>query len=318
MISLSARLREALEALVRNVTAERPRDMFREIPIFSGNPTEFTAWMAAVNRVREARQIPDAEAIAECASKLVGSAREWHERIGAGQATWAGWQTSFRNTFAPKMSMLHWYAEAERPQLPKEPVIAYILAKAKWLRQCPEEFEEARFVPFVIRGFSSSELRAALSRNAPVTIAGLLEAVNEMEQYQPVSLAFLRPSNTAPIRHAAPAAEQPVAGYDRGENSRMVERPAAQAPAPANQLLAPAAQAPEPTTEQQQPPAQPGPGHEMALVPAGPAQPVRHRVPRLLRDVQCFVCGNFGHLREYCPERPPGNGRAGPAGQARQ
>ena len=213
--------REALEVLVCNVTAERPRDMFREISTFSGNPIEFTAWLAAVNRVREARQIPDAEAIAECAAKLVRSAREWHDRVGVGQATWAGWQTLFRSTFAPRMSMLQWYAEAVCRQLPKEPVTAYILAKAKWLRQCPEEFAEARFVPFVIRGFSNPELRAALSRNAPVTIAGLLEAVGEMEQYQPVSLTFLRPSNTAPFAHAAPAA------YDRGENSRMVGRPAA-------------------------------------------------------------------------------------------
>ena len=235
-----------------------------------------------------------------------------------GQATWAGWQTLFRNTFAPKMSMLQWCADAKRRQLPKEPVIAYILAKAKWLRQCPEEFGEARFVPFVIRGFSNSELRAAFSRNAPVTIAGLLEAVNEMEQYQPVSLAFLRPSNTAPTSRAAPTEQQPVAAYDRGENIRLMGGPAAQAPAPGNQAQAPAAQAPEPTIERQPTPAQPGPGHDTALVPAGPAQPAPYRVPRLLRDVQCFICGNFGHLREYCPERPPGNGRAGPAGQARQ
>ena len=117
-----------------------------------------------------------------------------------------------------------------------------------------------RSIGQLVRGFSSSELRAALSRNAPVTIADLLEAVNEMEQYQSVSLAFLRPSNTAPIAHAAPAAQQPVAGYDRGDNSRMVGKPAAQAPAPANQTIAPAAQETEPTTEQQQPPAQPGPG----------------------------------------------------------
>ena len=166
---------------------------------------------------------------------------------------------------------LQWYAEAERRQLPKEPVTAYILAKAKWLKQCPQEFEEPRFVPFVIRGFSSSELPAALSRNAPVTIDGLLEAVNEVQQYQPVSLAFLRPSTTAPFAHAAPAAQQTFAVYDRGENSRLVGRPFAQAPAPANQALAPAAQTPEPTIEQQPTPAQPGPGHEMALLPAGPA-----------------------------------------------
>ena len=82
--------REALEALVRNVTAERPRDIFREVPTFSGNPDEFTVWLAAVYRVREARQVADAVAIAECSAKLVGSAREWHERIGVNQDTWAG------------------------------------------------------------------------------------------------------------------------------------------------------------------------------------------------------------------------------------
>ena len=42
------RQRETLEALVRNVTADRPRDIFREIPTFSGNPDEFTAWLASV------------------------------------------------------------------------------------------------------------------------------------------------------------------------------------------------------------------------------------------------------------------------------
>ena len=147
-----------------------------------------------------------------------------------------------------------------------------------------------------------------------------------MEQYQLVSLTFLRPSNTAPFAHAAPAAPPPVAAYDRGENSRMVGRPAAQAPAPANQALAPAAQAPVPAIERQptppagsQPaPPQPGPVQERALVPTGPTQPAYYRVPRTLQDVQCFSCGNFRHLRQYCPERPPGNGRAGPAGQARQ
>ena len=169
----------------------RPRDIFCEVPTFSGNPDEFTVWLAAVNRVREARQVADM-AIVECSAKLTDSARERHERVGVGQATQAGWQALFRTTFAPKMSILQWYTEAERRQFPKEPVTAYILAKTKWLRQCPEAFEEARYLPIVIRGLGCSELRAALSRNPPVTIAGLLEAVNEMEQYQPVPVAFLR------------------------------------------------------------------------------------------------------------------------------
>ena len=188
--------------------------------------------------------------------------------------------------------MLQWYSEGGRRQFPKEPVTAYILAKAKWLRQCPEVFEEARYLPIVIRGLGSSELRAVLSRYAPVTIAGLLEAENEIEQYQPVPSAFLRQSNTAPVARAAPASPV-VPAYDRPGGW-------------------PAAQAPAPTVEPQL-----DRGQERALVPIEPAQQP-YRIPRLLRDIQCFVCGNFGHLRQYCPERPPGNGRAGPAGQARQ
>ena len=80
------------------------------------------------------------------------------------------------------MSILQWNTEAEHRQFPKEPVTAYTLAKAKWLRRFPEAFEEERHLPMVIRGLGSSELRAALSRNAPGTIAGLVEGVNEMEQ----------------------------------------------------------------------------------------------------------------------------------------
>ena len=109
---------EALETLVRNVTADRPRDIFREVPTFSGNPDDFTEWVASVNRVREACQVTNEVAIAECASKLVDSAREWHERVGVVQNTWAGWQALFRCTLAPIMTMLQWYTEAERRQLP--------------------------------------------------------------------------------------------------------------------------------------------------------------------------------------------------------
>ena len=298
--------RVAMEELVRNVTAERPRDAFREIPVFSGNPDEFAGWLAAVNRVREARHIVDAVAITECATKLTGIAREWHDRVGVGQATWEAWQARFREAFAPKMSMLEWlYLVETRSQRLKETAATYILEKSKLLRQCPEPLGEAAYLPHLIRGLNSAELRGALSRDVPATIEALMETIAGMEMYQPASLSFLR--RPTPIAAtAAPSIPRGMVAYEPAQTGAW---PAAPAPAPrATKML------PRPD------PALPVPDGGRALVPVGPPRPQHRRAARLLAEIQCYACGSFGHLHRDCPERSqaPGNARAGPAGQVRQ
>ena len=177
--------------------------------------------------------------------------------------------------------MLQCYEGAERPQHAREPVTDYILDKARWLRQCPDAFGEARFIPYIVRGLNSSELRAALSLNAPISVAGLLETVAAMEEYQPIPTATGRQSNAVPAASAtAPvpvARRPPIPTLDRGDPVRPGDWPPAPAPKQPNE------RPPAPQAPQQQAAAPVGPGPERALIPV---QQQPYRVPRTLQDVQ--------------------------------
>ena len=153
-------------------------------------------WIAAANRMRHGRVAIDAVAIQECAAKLTGVAREWYDRIGVGNDTWAAWSTGLRETFGPKMSLLEWhYLMETRVQRHRETASAYILEKTKLFRQCPVPVNDADCIPFLIRGLRSAELRGALSRDVPQTVGELIRTIAGMEAYQPTSFAFFRASN---------------------------------------------------------------------------------------------------------------------------
>lgn len=339
--------RVAMQGVVRAVAAEQPRDIFRELPSYAGAPEGLAEWLANANRIRQGRLVVDAVAIQECAAKLTGIAREWHDRVGVGYDAWAEWSGRLRQAFGPKMSMLEWhYLMETRVQRPRESATAYILDKSKLFHQCPQVVQDAECIPFLIRGLSSPELRGALSRNVPATVGALMTAITEMEAYQPTSLTFLRNAGPQPgqtvaprSQHAQVSNQQPFYGRREGNHSYNTAEaarfnrpdnnwPAAAAPAPA--LPSPASPAlplalPEARAAPQA--STPGPSRPVATAPSRPSvnnalPPPRYyqdRAPRTLDELQCFGCGYYGHLRRDCRyDSRQGNGPAGPSGQVRQ
>lgn len=75
-------------------------------------------------------------------------------------------------------------------QRTKETAVTYILEKSKLLQQCQELINEGAYLPHLIRGRNSAELRGALSLDIPTTTEALMETIEGMEVYQPASLAF--------------------------------------------------------------------------------------------------------------------------------
>lgn len=103
--SLDAATIQALAALMQQLP--RPStvvttlpDLSASIPSFDESPRQsVNAWLDEVRRVQQLASWDDATTRLIAASKLKGTARNWHLTFGHQYVTWQEWRNALKNTF---------------------------------------------------------------------------------------------------------------------------------------------------------------------------------------------------------------------------
>ena len=293
-------LQVALQAIQNNQNAY----VTHPLPTFSGTVNEDVyLWLETVQResvsggwdkARKRRMV-------NAALRDVAAAWQWQPPANVVD-DWAGWSAAFLETFRKRYTFIEWETMVKaKQQLVGESAAQYALAKAA-LR--PHQMNEAEFVPYLINGIRHHQFAAVLVHSQLATVQAFIETYSLLE-------AAIIHTPAVPDKH-----------------SKTIETLTAQV-AVLQKKLAFQHQVP--------------PYHQPPPVPQVNWQDQR-RSPGTSGERQCYHCNQYGHMKRDCPARNqpydyreqrnlpsrptsqpnsrpssphPGNGQAGPMGQAR-
>ncbi|XP_049267391.1 uncharacterized protein LOC125756558 [Rhipicephalus sanguineus] len=150
-------------------------DLSSSIPQFAGlHSHSVNTWLDDVRRVQQLASWDDATTRLIAASKLKGTARDWHLAFGNQYSTWATWSAALKDTFCTELSLIEWQEQVMRvTQAPSESLHQYAFAKLKIIERCPVHLSEAQKIDYLLHGLREQHILAAIAANRPPTVAEL-------------------------------------------------------------------------------------------------------------------------------------------------
>ncbi|KAH9362515.1 hypothetical protein HPB48_015571 [Haemaphysalis longicornis] len=102
-------------------------DLSSSIPQFDGlHSHSVNVWLDDVHRVQQLSLWDDATTHLIAASKLKGTARNWHLAFGNVYATWGTWSAAIKDTFSTELTLIEWQEQVMKGL--REHILAAIAA----------------------------------------------------------------------------------------------------------------------------------------------------------------------------------------------
>lgn len=151
-----------------------------------------------VRRVQQLASWDDASTRLIAASKLKGTARDWHFAFGNQYSTWATWSAALWDTFCAELSLIEWQEQVMRvTQAPSESLHQYAFAKLKIIERCPVNLSEAQKIDYLLHGLREQHILAAIAANRPPTVTEFIstctsfdECTTSARQSKPVTICW--------------------------------------------------------------------------------------------------------------------------------
>ncbi|XP_049519913.1 uncharacterized protein LOC125944091 [Dermacentor silvarum] len=206
-------------------------DLSSSIPQFAGlHSHSVNTWLDDVRRVQQLASWDDATTRLIAASKLKGTARDWHLAFGNQYSTWATWSAALKDTFCTELSLIEWQEQVMRvTQAPSQSLHQYAFAKLKIIERCPVNLSEAQKIDYLLHGLREQHILAAIAANRPPTVAEFISTCTSLDKSaqhlhakaspSPFASSVLPPSH--PFRAAKPAErQQPRSEQSTPQSSR--------------------------------------------------------------------------------------------------
>ncbi|XP_049522678.1 uncharacterized protein LOC125945146 [Dermacentor silvarum] len=159
-------------------------DLSSSIPQFAGlHSHSVNTWLDDVRRVQQLASWDDATTRLIAASKLKGTARDWHLAFGNQYSTWAMWSAALKDTFCTELALIEWQEQVMRvTQAPSESLHQYAFAKLKIIERCPVNLSEAQKIDYLLHGLREQHILAAIAANRPPTVAEFISTCTSLDK----------------------------------------------------------------------------------------------------------------------------------------
>ncbi|KAH7939781.1 hypothetical protein HPB52_017373 [Rhipicephalus sanguineus] len=295
--SLDAATIQALAALMQQLP--RPStvvttlpDLSASIPSFDESPRQsVNAWLDEVRRVQQLASWDDATTRLIAASKLKGTARNWHLTFGHQHVTWQEWVNALKSTFSSALSLIEWQERVLKvKQHADENLLQYAFAKLRLVEQCPVNLSEGQKIDYLLQGLREQHVIAAIAASQPSTVSDFMatcvsvDKCTQHAQMQPYS----RPLPAEPQREThhscSSSSSSPIIPDQPPRNSSP--QPTTPTPSRPRQRIADM-----PVHEQEA---------KYSAITAQYGAPA-YRSGQDLSTATCFNCRQLGHLAAGCP-----------------
>ncbi|KAG0443219.1 hypothetical protein HPB47_015164 [Ixodes persulcatus] len=159
-------------------------DLSATLPHFEGSPKQnIKEWLEDVQRVQQLALWDDATTRLIAASKLKGTARNWHLAFGSQYDTWPAWRDALKETFITEWTLIHWQERVmDVTQGIGESLHQYAFAKLRIIQRCPVTLSDPQKIDYLLQGMRDQHIVAALAANRPTTVQAFLATCTSLDR----------------------------------------------------------------------------------------------------------------------------------------
>ncbi|KAH6944145.1 hypothetical protein HPB50_002050 [Hyalomma asiaticum] len=147
------------------------------IPIFDGSPQESAQqWIAQVERIAALAHWTSSLTLASAASRLAGSARDWHSAYGWRHETWEEWRDALTQRFRRRLTMQEFIElQSKRRLQNNETIVEYMYSKNAVLDKAPYRLAEEERISLILSGIDDNTWANPLAAQLCVSVTELID-----------------------------------------------------------------------------------------------------------------------------------------------
>ncbi|KAH6924607.1 hypothetical protein HPB50_020140 [Hyalomma asiaticum] len=152
-------------------------DTSSSIPIFDGSPQESShRWIAQVERIAALAYWTSSLTLASAASRLAGSARDWHSAYGWRYETWEEWIDALTQRFRRRLTMQEFIElQSKRRLQNNETIVNYMYSKNAVLDKAPYRLVEEERISLILSGIDDNTWANPLAAQLCVSVTELID-----------------------------------------------------------------------------------------------------------------------------------------------
>ncbi|XP_075544018.1 uncharacterized protein LOC142578525 [Dermacentor variabilis] len=264
-------------------------DLSSSIAYFDQSPAQnVNVWLNDVRRVHKLAAWDDATTCLIAASKLKGTARNWHLAFGNHHSTWETWSAALKETFSSQLTLIEWQERVIkiRPG-PGESLQEYAYAKLRVVESCPVTLTDAQKIDYLLQGLQEPHVIAVIATNWPLTVRDFMSTCTSLDKC--TQRAHDRASVKQPLLPQKPPPRSSQSG-NLGRQQYNFQPPAP----PTATTVQPRQRISELPKEQQE--------RRYEAISAQYGAPA-FRSGQDIAQATCYKCKELGHLASACPSR---------------
>ncbi|KAH7978227.1 hypothetical protein HPB49_004870 [Dermacentor silvarum] len=278
-------------------------DVSSTLPLFENcHKQSARLWIQEIERTQQLTSWSPETTRLIAASKLRGTAKNWHLTLGAQFPTWDTWRKAFLDAFADELTLLQWQQQImSQVQSSPQSLRDYAYAKLRVIEKCQAPLTEPQKVEYLLHGIQCAGTATSIAAQCPSSVSNFIDICTQLDRaMQHMQIA----SNPADLP------EQTLRSQNNGTTpSRQVS----------SVSLMPSTAPPTVSSFKKSHvhPSRPAsPPHSRRIADLPPAEQEaqysalsqRYGVPAFrpgqsLSEAVCFKCHEKGHLASKCPTK---------------
>ncbi|KAH6919403.1 hypothetical protein HPB50_029609 [Hyalomma asiaticum] len=162
-------------------------DTSSSIPIFDGSLQESAhRWIAQVERIAALTHWTSSLTLASAASRLAGSARDWHSTYGWRYETWEEWRDALTQQFRRRLTMQEFIElQSKRRLQNNETIVEYMYSKNAVLDKAPYRLAEEEHISLILSGIDDNTWANPLAAQLCVSVTELIDRAALLDAKRP-------------------------------------------------------------------------------------------------------------------------------------
>ncbi|KAL1429730.1 hypothetical protein MTO96_015838 [Rhipicephalus appendiculatus] len=152
-------------------------DTSSSIPTFDGTPQQSAhEWIAQVERIAALAHWTPSLTLVTAASRLTGSAKDWHSAYGSQHDTWEQWKEALTHRFKRKLTMQEFLElQTKRRLQSHETIVEYMYSKNAILNKAPYHLAEEERISLILSGIEDDTWANPLAAQLCGTVTELID-----------------------------------------------------------------------------------------------------------------------------------------------
>ncbi|KAH7947899.1 hypothetical protein HPB52_016670 [Rhipicephalus sanguineus] len=152
-------------------------DTSSSIPTFDGTPQQSAhEWIAQVERIAALAHWTPSLTLVTAASRLTGSAKDWHSAYGSQHDTWEQWKDALTLRFKRKLTMQEFLElQTKRRLQSHETIVEYMYSKNAILNKAPYRLAEEERISLILSGIEDDTWANPLAAQLCGTVTELID-----------------------------------------------------------------------------------------------------------------------------------------------